>query len=165
MEKLVKKKTIKKKESKNHENEKIKTPECDIENILKDGDFDKVLLSNLVKGFLKIMILWIITKERIHGYEIIKKMKKGMETTNDLEFQGPGPNKIYPILHELEKKDLIKGNWEFQGKRKVKYYEATTKGLNTIEIMRNKPHKNLPPIIREFWKDVMSDHKIINKST
>jgi len=154
MEKLVKKKVT----GKNKFKKNKKKYHCGIDDILENGNFDKTLLSNLMKGFLKIMILWIITKEKIHGYEIIKKMREGMEIPNDLEFQGPGSNKIYPILHELEKKELIKGNWELQGKRKVKYYEATDRGLNTIEVMRNKPHKNFPPIIRGFWKDVMSNH-------
>ncbi|MCL2687935.1 MAG: PadR family transcriptional regulator [Methanobrevibacter sp.] len=128
-----------------------------IKHELKDENFDKTLISSLMKGFLKIIILWIITKERIHGYEIIKKMKEGIEAHPDIEFQGPGPNKIYPILHDLEKKELIKGNWELHGKRRVKYYEATEKGLNTIEIMRKRPHKNIPPIMRKFWVDVISN--------
>lgn len=159
MKKLVKKKGLKKEKiKKNIKNKKEERCEpWDIDCIIKVGDFDRGLLTNLMKGFLKIMILWIITKERIHGYEIIKKMKEGMESKNEIGFQGPGPNKIYPILHELEKKELIKGDWELQGKRKVKYYEATTKGINTIEVIKKKPHKNVPPIIREFWREVMSN--------
>ncbi len=141
-----------KENEKKYENEK-----WDVDCILETGDFDKTLITSLMKGFLKIMILWIITKKRIHGYEIIKKMKEEDECNKEhnFDFEGPGSNKIYPILHELEKKKLIIGDWELQGKRKVKYYEATNKGINTIEIIRKKPHKNVPPIIREFWMDVM----------
>jgi len=158
MEKSMKKEDYEERKNKNNQEQgKTERCECDIEGILELGNFDKTLLSNLMKGFLKIIILWIITKGRIHGYEIIKKMKEGIDSENDLEFQGPGPNKIYPILHDLEKKGLIKGNWDLQGKRKVKHYEATEKGLNTIEIIRKKPHKNLPPIIKEFWKDLITN--------
>lgn len=136
---------------------------CDIDDILKEGDFDKTLLSGFMKGFLKIIVLWIITKERIHGYEIIKKMKVKHEELEEINFRGPGPNKIYPILHELEKKELIMGDWELQGKRKLKYYESTEKGRNTIDIIRIKPHKDVPPIIKEFWQEVISPEKDINK--
>ncbi|BBL62095.1 hypothetical protein MARBORIA2_09630 [Methanobrevibacter arboriphilus] len=126
------------------------------------GEFDKTLILGVMKGFLKIIVLWIITKERIHGYEIIKKMKEG-NTTKKLKFKGPGPNKIYPILHELEKKGLIKGDWEFQGKRKLKFYEATEKGVNTIELIKKKPHRDVPPILKEFWRDVIVPHKNAGK--
>lgn len=126
------------------------------------GEFDKTLILGVMKGFLKIIVLWIITKERIHGYEIIKKMKEG-NTTKKLKFKGPGPNKIYPILHELEKKGLIKGDWEFQGKRKLKFYEATEKGVNTIELIKKKPHRDVPPILKEFWRDVIVPHKNTGK--
>lgn len=136
---------------------------CDIDDILKAGDFDKTLLSGFMNGFLKIIVLWIITKERIHGYEIIKKMKVKHEELEEINFRGPGSNKIYPILHELEKKELIRGDWELQGKRKLKYYEATEKGMNTIDIIRVKPHKDVPPVIKEFWQDVISSKKKIKE--
>jgi PadR family transcriptional regulator len=148
-EKLIKKKKSIKKIGK-------KSEQWNVDCTMKVNNFDKSLLSSLMKGFLKIIILWIITKERIHGYEIIKKMKEKVENeSGDFELKGPGPNKIYPILHELEDKGLIIGDWESQGKRKIKFYEATEKGMNTIEIIRKKPHKDVPPILLEFWKDVM----------
>jgi DNA-binding PadR family transcriptional regulator len=153
-EKTIKNKKLTKK--KRNTNEKSKM--CDMGSTLESVDFDKALLSNYIRGFLKIMILWIITKERIHGYDIIKKMKEGKESKN-FDFESPGANKIYPILHELEEKELIVGDWELQGKRKIKFYEATEKGKNTIEIVRKRPHSNLPPIVKEFWNDVMTSHK------
>ena len=121
-----------------------------------DSDYDVPIILSLMNGFLKLIILWIVSKERIHGYEIIKKMKEGLD--DDIKkkgFVGPGSNRIYPILQELEKKGLIEGNLEFQGKRKVKYYEITEKGENTINILRKKPKKNIPPIIKDFWDDVI----------
>jgi DNA-binding PadR family transcriptional regulator len=123
---------------------------------LYDSDYDMSIIVNLMNGFLKLIILWIISKERIHGYEIIKKMKKGIdENIKKKGFTGPGSNRIYPILQELEKKGLIEGNLELQGKRKVKYYKITEKGENTIDVIRKKPKKSIPPIIRDFWEDVV----------
>jgi len=120
-----------------------------------DSDYDMSIIVNLMNGFLKLIILWIISKERIHGYEIIKKMKEGLdEDIKRKGFVGPGSNRIYPILQELEKKGLIEGNLELQGRRKVKYYEITKKGENTIDIIRKKPN-DIPPIIKDFWEDVI----------
>ncbi|MCL2157365.1 MAG: PadR family transcriptional regulator [Methanobrevibacter sp.] len=129
---------------------------CKKDHHLGDSDYDVPLIVNLMNGFLKLIILWIISKERIHGYEIIKKIKKGHnEDIKKKGFLGPGSNRIYPILQELEKKGLIEGDMELQGKRKVKYYEITEKGKNTIDIIRKKPKNNLPPIIKDFWEDVI----------
>ncbi|MDR2966664.1 MAG: PadR family transcriptional regulator [Methanobacteriaceae archaeon] len=123
---------------------------------LFDSDYDVPIIVSLMNGFLKLIILWIISKERIHGYEIIKKMKEGLdEDIRNKGFVGPGSNRIYPILQELEKKGLIEGDLELQGKRKVKYYEITEKGKNTINVIRKKPKKNIPPIIKDFWEDVI----------
>jgi len=146
------------------EKECLEKKECleEKEDFSSLGDFDRTLLLGIMKGFLKIIVLWIITKKRIHGYEIIKKMKEGTDTKR-LKFKGPGPNKIYPILHELEKKGLIKGDWELQGKRKLKFYEATEKGINTIELIKKKPHRDIPPILKEFWRDVLIPHKNTEK--
>lgn len=160
---IKKKRKIEKKIKSKKKNTKEDMKKCDIEDILKTGNFDKTILSAFMNGFLKIIVLWIITTERIHGYEIIKKMKIDHEELEEINFRGPGPNKIYPILHELEKKELIRGDWEFQGKRRLKYYEATEKGMNTIDIIRVKPHKDIPPIIKKFWKEVISSEKDTNE--
>ncbi|MCL2115342.1 MAG: PadR family transcriptional regulator [Methanobrevibacter sp.] len=129
---------------------------CKKDHHLLDCDYDVAIIVSLMNGFLKIIILWIISKERIHGYEIIKKMKEGLdEDIKNKGFVCPGSNRIYPILQELEKKGLIEGSLELQGKRKVKYYEITEKGENTINIIRKKPKKNIPPIIKAFWEDVI----------
>ena len=82
-----------------------------------------------MKGFGKTMILWLISKERTHGYELMSKMNEispsQMKTVR-------GTSKIYPILHDLEKAGLIEGTWEAHGKRKVKYYEITEEGIQHL---------------------------------
>jgi len=129
---------------------------CKKDHHLLDSDYDVPIIVNLMNGFLRLIILWIVSKEKIHGYEIIKKMKEGLdEDIKKKGFVGPGSNRIYPILQELEKKGLIEGSLELQGKRKVKYYEITKKGENTINIIRKKPKKNIPPILKDFWEDVI----------
>lgn len=143
----------------NTDKEKIQNSKEDC--ILDDEVFDSKLLIGFFSSFLKIIILWIITKEKIHGYQIIKKFKKDITDKNNKDgIKGPGPNKIYPILHDLEKKELIIGNWDSQGKRKVKYYEATEKGINTINMIRkNKPNHDFPPVFMDFWFDVINYNK------
>ena len=71
------------------------------------------------------MILWLISKKRIHGYELISKIN---EISHSDEETVRGPSKIYPVLHDLEEEGLIAGTWEAHGKRKIKYFEITKEG-------------------------------------
>jgi len=107
--------------------------------------YDKTLVKNIMRGFSRTIILWLIYKKRQHGYEIMTKLN---------EYSGkkhaPGPGMIYPILHELEDKKLIKGIWESHGKRKVKYYEITEEGKKTLFRIK----KLFGNLMNEFWGDI-----------
>ena len=93
-------------------------------------EYDKKLFKGIMKGPGKIMILWLISKERSHGYELMTQLQDDSIAADKLKM--PSPSKIYPILHELEKNGLIEGTWEYHGKRKLKYYQITEKGNNTL---------------------------------
>ncbi len=96
--------------------------------------YDRKLLKGIMRGPVKIMMLWIIGKGRVHGYEIMTKIQ-GVSPAKDK--MPPNPSMIYPILHDLEKNGLIEGSWEYHGKRKLKYYEITEEGVNTLSRIRN----------------------------
>lgn len=127
-------------------------PDCESNPSKKLKPYDIKLLKSL-KGFGKTMILWIISKERIHGYEIMSKMN----SINPAEKKLHGkPGKIYPMLHDLEKAGLIKGTWEAHGKRKVKYYEITEEGIQTLERMRKVFRCHRTDLLEEFWRDMFT---------
>ncbi len=90
--------------------------------------YERKLIKGLMKGFSNILILWLINKKRMHGYEIMTELNN----SNPYENKMPSTSKIYPVLHDLEKNGLIEGSWEHQGKRKVKYYVITEEGKNFI---------------------------------
>ncbi len=123
-------------------------PEC--YKILKEYDI-KLLKS--MKGFGKTMILWLISKERTHGYELMTKIN---EISPSDEETVRGPSKIYPVLHDLEEEGLIKGTWKAQGKRKIKYYEITNEGTETLDRIRKVFRCHRTPILEEFWRDMLS---------
>jgi DNA-binding PadR family transcriptional regulator len=114
--------------------------------------YDIKLLKSM-KGFGKTMILWLISKERIHGYELMTKIN---EISPSDEETVRGPSKIYPVLHDLEENGLIAGTWEAQGKRKIKYYEITEEGNETLERIRKVFRCHRTPILEEFWRDMLS---------
>jgi len=110
--------------------------------------YDRKLIGGFMRGFGKTLILWHISKKRQHGYEIMAGFQKITGNKNM-----PGPSMVYPILHQLEERGLIKGSWEAQGKRKVKYYEITDKGKKTL----SRIQKVIKTIIIKFWEDFWDD--------
>jgi PadR family transcriptional regulator PadR len=99
------------------------------------------------------MILWMISKKRQHGYEIMSKLSE-MYVATKKKKKMPSPSIIYPALHELEKKGLIKGEWENHGKRRVKYYQITSDGNATLTRIKNIFKKHTHQLVDEFWSDM-----------
>ena len=125
----------------------------DLSKYLKEYDI-KLLRS--MKGFGKTMILWLISKDRIHGYELMTKMN---EISPSAEETVRGPSKIYPVLHDLEEAGLIEGTWGAQGKRKIKYYEITDDGIQTLNRIKRVFQCHKTQILEEFWRDMFSKNE------
>lgn len=111
--------------------------------------YDIKLLKSM-KGFGKTFILWLISKDRIHGYELMNKLNE-INPSIENKVKG-GPGKIYPILHDLEKAGMIEGTWEAHGKRKIKYYEITEEGIKTLDRIRKVFRCHRTPLLEEFWR-------------
>ena len=75
------------------------------------------------------LILAILKKQDSYGYEIIKKVK---EASNNEIIWNEGM--LYPVLHRLEKNDLIESYWEkSETGRRRKYYFLKDKGRLELE--------------------------------
>ena len=87
-------------------------------------------IQNLSKYCNESLILSILLSGKKHGYQLALELE---EKSNGLFKFNHGT--LYPILHKLEKENLIKGNWEQEGpKRKRKYYTLTSKGKKYVSI-------------------------------
>lgn len=118
--------------------------------------YEKKLIKSFMRSFGNTMILWLISKKRQHGYEIMTKLHESSPYDNKM----PSASKIYPVLHDLEKNRLIEGSWEHQGKRKVKYYEITDEGkqlLSRFRKLAKEARKNHSSLWVEFMEDMISD--------
>jgi DNA-binding PadR family transcriptional regulator len=88
----------------------------------------------IMKGSVDIVMLSLIIKEDLYGYEIAKRLK---EKSNNLYSIGEGT--LYPALQRLEKQELITSYWgdsESGGRRK--YYNITEKGKKELENRLNE---------------------------
>lgn len=83
----------------------------------------------LIKGSTKNLILAILSEGDLHGYHIIREIRR--KSSDDLEF---GEGSMYPALHALEKEKLIEGYWEqHDGGHERKYYRITPKGRRALK--------------------------------
>lgn len=99
------------------------------------------------------MILWLISKKRQHGYELMTQIHESSPYSHKM----PSASMIYPVLHKLERKGLIKGTWEYHGKKKVKYYEITEQGEESLDRIRKIASENARNTGKNVWKAFMED--------
>ena len=82
--------------------------------------FDRELL----KGNTATVVLAILDEGPLHGYQIAKEMKRRSDDALTL-----GQGVLYPILHRLEERGLVTGEWEQStGTPSRKRYQITSRG-------------------------------------
>ena len=92
--------------------------------------FDKELL----KGNTATVVLAILSDGPLHGYQIAKVMK---QRGGDMMQLGQGV--LYPILHRLEDRALIRGEWEQStGIPSRKRYSITARGRAELRARRSE---------------------------
>ena len=120
---------------------------------------DKPFIRRYSNGTTYVLILWIISREKIHGYGIMKKLDEFFAYPIEHGYvKKTNPSKIYPILNKFEENDLITGIWDLETNKK--YYEITEKGekvLNTIRKANEKLRNN------KLWKEFFNDMKEVKK--
>lgn len=75
----------------------------------------------LTKGMLDLVVLGMLKTKSMHGYGIIKAIRK----TFGIYF---GPSTVYPFLKDLEKNGHIKSQWDMNHDRPRKVYSLTPNG-------------------------------------
>ncbi len=88
--------------------------------------------SQLLKGIAPVIVLEILSRGKMYGYELSEAVR---ERSGDVLTLGQGT--LYPLLYNLEAKNLIKGVWEeADSGRERRYYSITSKGK--AELARQK---------------------------
>jgi PadR family transcriptional regulator PadR len=92
--------------------------------------FDRELL----KGSTGTVVLAILAEGQLHGYQIAKEMRRLSDEALQL-----GQGVLYPILHRLEDRGLIRGEWEQStGTPSRKRYAITKSGLAELRAKRTE---------------------------
>lgn len=105
---------------------------------------DKIL-TQMRKGILEYIILWIINKWDIYWAEILDVLKNSDLIVAEWT--------IYPLLSRLKKEELISYYWiESESWHPRKYYKLTREWKNTLVVME------------KIWNDIsLSVDKILKK--
>lgn len=85
--------------------------------------------TELLKGTLSLLILSLLSRRPMYGYEIATTVHQDTDGTFTWR-----EGSLYPGLHKLEADGLVAGVWEeTDGGRKRKYYHLTKKGRATLK--------------------------------
>jgi PadR family transcriptional regulator, regulatory protein PadR len=85
--------------------------------------------SELLKGTLSLLILSLLSRKPMYGYEIAATVHRG-DTDGTFTWR---EGSLYPNLHKLQADGLIAGEWEEKETgRKRRYYHITEKGREAM---------------------------------
>jgi PadR family transcriptional regulator PadR len=86
-------------------------------------------MTDLGRGSIQLLVLSLLTEEPMYGYQIAKELKRRSEGYFDFK-----EGTLYPLLHRMEKEDLVKGEWQVVEKGPSrKYYSITQEGRRVLE--------------------------------
>ena len=90
--------------------------------------------SQLLKGIAPAVVLEILSRGQMYGYELSEAIEK---RSGDVLSLGKGT--LYPLLYNLEAKKLIRGAWEDSPSgRKRRYYSITGKGKTQLAAQKEQ---------------------------
>jgi len=105
----------------------------------------------LIKGSTTILILSLLARKQLYGYEMIKEIEK--RSSGVFSFK---EGTIYPILHSLESEGMIESYWDDnESRRKRKYYRITAKGKLCLEEKQQEWAVFRSAVDRVLWEGIV----------
>ena len=111
-------------------------------------------LKEMRKGYVRLIVLTLLSKKPYHGYEIMKEVKE--KTHGAVRLTSGG---VYRILLDLEESDYIQGQWDNQSGRKRKTYKVTDTGMAILERALTKESQlanSMHDLFREYLTGVLA---------
>ena len=106
-----------------------------------------MISKNLTAASTKPIILGILRQGNSYGYLIIKKIKE--LSGGQMQYSD---GMLYPVLHRLEKENLIQSKWVVEGeKRPRKYYEITDDGKAAL-LSEQAQWQQVNSVLNALWE-------------
>ena len=84
--------------------------------------------TQLVKGTVRLLVLRLLDREPMYGYQMIQHLRDRSEGYFSL-----GEGTLYPLLHELEEEGFVRAEWrEQEGRPSRRYYRLTARGRREL---------------------------------
>jgi DNA-binding PadR family transcriptional regulator len=83
---------------------------------------------SMIMGLVKLGILAVLNENKLHGYEILKKLEEKSHGCCSVSV-----GSVYPALKELKKMNLISGEKKIVKGRKRIIYEITKEGRDALK--------------------------------
>ncbi len=87
----------------------------------------------LFAGTLEMLILELVSEGPSYGYEITQQVTN--RSSNEFELK---EGSLYPALHKMQRKKLLKSFWREVDGRRRKYYELTVQGQKVLNEKREE---------------------------
>ena len=88
--------------------------------------------TELKKGSAEVLILTLLARGPMHGYELSKLIEARSEGA--VRFKAAS---LYPLLYRLEQRGWILGRWvEKAGQRRRRHYRVTVEGQKRLDVQR-----------------------------
>ncbi|RTE08566.1 PadR family transcriptional regulator [Paenibacillus whitsoniae] len=87
----------------------------------------------LMKGSTVILILTLLNRSDMYGYEMTKEMERASDGIFTLK-----EGTLYPILHALESERFVESYWDEKDGRKRKYYRITKQGKAELQVKKEE---------------------------
>lgn len=93
-----------------------------------------MIVPAIKRGSGELAILTVLAKDRLHGYEIAKRIE--YQTGGALQFNLAS---LYPMLYAMEKRGWVKGTWEVASSgRRRRCYRLTPAGRRRLGPLRRE---------------------------
>ena len=89
---------------------------------------------DLFPGALELMVLQTLKRQPLHGYALVRAIQ-----TSSCDLLRIEEGSLYPALQRMLKEGWVKARWmTSETRRRVRVYEATTKGLEHLSGERGR---------------------------
>jgi PadR family transcriptional regulator PadR len=93
-------------------------------------NYQKEIRVKLAKGLLDLIVLQLLEREPMHGYQLMSKIRRDFGVCF-------GASTVYPLLTDLERKGYVESNWSTNNDRPRKIYNLTVEGESILNVTEN----------------------------